>query len=98
MTNQIAEQFGLHDGEVDSAPQVAQLKISEIDGYALERKHAEFTAIGIAAFARSRNHRMERIGLHHPFPAAQQTLQARKKNGQLEWFGYVIVGAGSKSL
>jgi hypothetical protein len=34
----------------------------------------------------------------HPFRTAQQTLQARQQNWQLEWLGEIVIRSGGESF
>src|SRR5271170_6286155 len=104
--DQVTQELGFHEGELDRFVVGAQLKRSAINGLAVEGKNfgiergvcgggagicGEFLSVGCAAF---------RCGFFgdQPLAAAQKALQPGQKYWQLKRFGKVVVGAGCKSL
>src|SRR5438270_13915745 len=79
-----------------------KLEVAEVDGLAAEAEGAKFLAAAVGAAGLrdqcSRRGLLRGGSVLHPLTAAQQALQARKKNRQLEWFRDVIIGAGCKSF
>src|SRR5271156_1050424 len=104
--DQVTQEFGFHEGELDRFVVGAQLKRSEINGLAVEGKNfgigcgvcsgscrtcAGFFPVGCATFCSG-------FFGEKPLAPAQQTLQPGEKYRQLKRFGKVVVSAGCKSL
>src|SRR5271156_2229700 len=104
--DQVTQELGFHEGELDRFVVGAQLKRSEINGLAVEGKNfgiwdrvrggtsgsggGFFPIAGAALGCGS-------FG-NQPLAAAQEALQPRQKYRQLERFGEIVVGAGCETL
>src|SRR5271170_338007 len=104
--DQVTQELGFHEGELDRFVVGAQLKRSEINGLAVEGKNfgiwgrvrggasgsgGGFLSVGRAAFCGG-------FFGDEPLAPAQQALQPGEKYRELKRFGKVIIRTGCKSL
>src|SRR6185437_2565015 len=86
VADQIAEEVGFHQGEVDLLAQGFEAEVFEVDFATGEFELGDIVLRGGAAIGR--------VPLH----AAQQAVEAGEQDGKVEGLGQVIVGSGGEAL
>src|SRR5438876_1831685 len=72
--DQMAQEFGLHQGETNGRSVHLKLELAKIDGASAELEKSVLFGLRL-------DNRRSLMSLAHPFTAPEQALQAREENG-----------------
>src|SRR6266849_10805691 len=92
VSDQIAEKFRFHQGELEDLVAGMQAKILKVNKLVFEVIGLRRTGLGPSGFGG------RRVGVLQPLLATQQTLNPRDQNGQVKWLRQVVIGTRFESL